>query len=167
MLLRHHLSAPLTDGQNSQHGVDSGHLREDTGVGNSDVLEAPDLQLVVHDRKLVLADITHLGGTSRVVHRVRYSTTILAEVLVGLDVWARRHLALEPRLEGFFLCDLARGFEARDDGGGVVALWVCEVAEVEGGLDVGVGGGEVELASRAGARDVGGHAEGVLWLVVA
>lgn len=88
-------------------------------------------------------------------------TSVLAQLLVSLDLGARRDFALDPVLEGGLLGNLARGFEACDDGGSVVALGVGEVAEVEGGLDVGVGAGEVDLTAGAGAGDVGCHAEGV------
>lgn len=98
---------------------------------------------------------------------MRNATTVLGELLVGLDLGAGRNFALEPVLEGSLLCDFARGLEACDDGRGVVAFGVGEVAEVEGGLDGGVGGGEVDAATGAGAGDVGGHAEGVDGGVVA
>ncbi len=92
---------------------------------------------------------------------------VLAELGVGGDVGARGDLAFEPGGEGGLLGDFAGGAEAGDDGGGVVAGGVGEVAEVEGGFDGGVGGGEVEVAFGAGAGDVGRHAEGVDGGVVA
>lgn len=159
--LSKHLGTALADGEDGKHGVDGGHVGEDTGVGDTQVLEAPDLELGVHDGVLVLGHVAHLGGAGGVVDGVGDAPSVGGQLLVGLALGARGDLALEPVLEGSLLGDLSRGLEAGDDGGGVVALRVGEVAEVEGGLDVGVGRGEVELAAGAGAGDVGGHAEGV------
>lgn len=77
------------------------------------------------------------------------------------------YFALQPGGEGGLGGDLAGVAEAGDDGGGVVAGWVGEVLEVEGGFYAGVGGGEVQAAFAFGARDVGRHAEGVDGRVVA
>jgi hypothetical protein len=166
MSLSNHLSSSLANGQNSKHRVNSRHLRENTRISNSDSLQTLNLQLMIHNRKLILAHIAHLGGASRVVNSVSSSATVLRQLLVGGDFRARRNFALDPVAEGGLCGDLSGGFEAGDDGGGVVAFRVGEVAEVEGGLDGGVGGGEEEAAG-AGAGDVGGHAEGVDGGVVA
>ena len=71
---------------------------------------------------------------------------VLAELGVRLDGGARGDFAGEPGGEGGLEGDFAGGAEARDDGGGVVAGWVGEVFEVEGGFDARVGRGEVEVA---------------------
>lgn len=90
-----------------------------------------------------------------------------AEIGVRLDVWAGGDFAFQPGGKGGLGCDLAGVAEARDEGGGVVAGWVGEVFEVEGGFDGGVGRGEVEAAFAFRAGDVGGHAECVEGGVVA
>lgn len=92
---------------------------------------------------------------------MRDAAAILAEFVVGLDFGAGGDFALDPVLEGRLLGDFARGFEARDDGGCVIAFGVGEVAEVQRGLDGRVGRRQVDAAAGAGARDVGRHAEGV------
>lgn len=91
---------------------------------------------------------------------MRNLASIVAQLLVGLDLGAGGDFTLDPVLEGGGLGDFAGGFHAVHEGGGVVAFGVGEVAEVEGGFDGGVGGGEVEAAAGTGAGDVGGHAEG-------
>lgn len=58
-------------------------------------------------------------------------------------------------------CYFTSGFETSDDGGGVVAFWICKVFKVEGGLDVGVFRGEVQLPFRSWTGDVGRHTEGI------
>ena len=58
-------------------------------------------------------------------------------------------------------CYFTGGFEAGDDGGGVVAFWVGEVFEVEGGFDGWVFGSEVQLPFGSWTGDVGRHAEGI------
>lgn len=90
-----------------------------------------------------------------------YGSGVSGEFLVCLDFWTRCYFAEEPVGEGGFLGDLARGFHSCYERGGIVALWVGEVAEIEGGLDGGIGGGEVDSSSASGTGDVGGHAEGV------
>lgn len=97
---------------------------------------------------------------------MRHPAAVLGELLVRLESGAGRDFSLDPVFEGGLLGDFAGGAEARDDGGGVVALGVGEVAEVEAGLDARVVGGEEDAAAAAGARDVGCHAEGVLGGVV-
>ena len=92
---------------------------------------------------------------------------VLAQGGAGGDGGAGRDFAFDPGAEGFLGRDAAGGFEAGDEGGGVVAGGVGEVFEVEGGFDGRVVAGEVELPGGAGARDVGGHAEGVDGGVVA
>lgn len=89
------------------------------------------------------------------------SAAVLAELGVGGDGGARGDFALQPGGEGGLAGDFAGGAEAGDDGGGVVAGRVGEVAEVEGRFHGGIGRGEIELASGEGPRDVGRHAEGV------
>lgn len=85
---------------------------------------------------------------------------VVAQLLVGLDLGAGGDLALDPVLEGCGLGNLARGLHAVDECGGVVAFGVRKVAEVECGLDGGVGGCQVEAAAGPGPGDVGRHAEG-------
>lgn len=154
-----HLSCALTDGENGQHGVDSRHLRENTSVSNSDTLESLDLELMIHNGEFILAHITHLGGTGRVVDSVCGSSAVFGQLFIGGALGAGGDFALDPVFEGGLLGDLAGGLEAGDDGVGVVAFGVGEVAEVEGGLDSGVGRGEEKAAAGAWAGDVGGHAE--------
>lgn len=91
---------------------------------------------------------------------MRNLASIVAQLLVRLDLGAGGDFALDPVLEGGGLGDFAGRFHAVHEGGGVVAFGVGEVAEVEGGFDGGVGGGEVEAAAGTGTGDVGGHAEG-------
>ncbi len=95
------------------------------------------------------------------VDRVRYFPPVLGELFVCLHGWAGRDFALQPFGEGRLLCYLPCGFEAGDEGLGIVVLGVGEVAEIEGGLDGGVRGGEEDSSSGAGTRDVGRHAESV------
>lgn len=161
------LGGAFTNGQHSQHGVDAGHVREDTGIGDTDTLEAADLQCGVDNGHGIAAHISHLGGTGRVVHGVGHTTAVLGQLLVGLHLGTRGDLALDPLLEGRLLGDLTGGLETGHNGGGVVALGIGEVAEVQGGLDGGVGGGQEETTTGTGAGNVGGHAEGVHDLVVA
>ena len=78
---------------------------------------------------------------------MRDSSTVLRKFLVSLDFWSWRDFFLEPVAEGGLFGDFTRGFEARDDGGCVVAFGVGEVAEIEGGLDAGIGGSEVDATS--------------------
>jgi len=158
-LLCDQLSSTLTDTQHSQHGVDGGHLGETSRVRNPDALEPANLQLGVHNGHLVLCYVTHLGCASGVVYGVCDAATVLGELFVGDDLRARRDFALDPVREGGLLGDLAGSLETGDNGGCVVALGVGEVAEVERGLDGGVGGGEVDAAAGAGTGDVGRHAE--------
>lgn len=167
MLSGDQLSGALTDTENSQHGVDCGHLGEDTGVSDTDGLETADLQLGINDSELVFLHVTHLGGTGRVVHGVSDAATVLGELLVGLQLRARSDLALDPVLEGCLLSDLAGGLETSDDSRSIVSFRIGEVAEVQRRLDVGVGRGKVDAAARARTRDVGCHAEGIDGRVVA
>jgi hypothetical protein len=167
MGLCNHLSGSLANGQNSKHRVNSRHLWENTRIGDSYALQTLDLQLVIHNDKLILGHITHLGGASGMVNRMCCPTSIFRQLLVCSDGRAGGNFALDPVAEGGLCGDLSGGFEAGDDGGGVVAFRVGEVAEVEGGFYCGVGGGEEEAAAGAGAGDVGGHAEGVDGGVVA
>ncbi|GJC98195.1 hypothetical protein ColKHC_07021 [Colletotrichum higginsianum] len=168
-LVDDHLGGLLGDTEDGQHGVDGGDGGEDAGVDDADALEAADVEALVDDGERVLADVAHLGGADRVVDGVGGAAGVEAELLVGLDLGAGGDLAGDPVLEGGLLGDLAGGAHAVDEGGGVVALLVGEVAEVERRLDRGVGRGQVQAAAGAGAGDVGGHAEGValLGLVVA
>ena len=92
---------------------------------------------------------------------------VLAQLGVRLDGGARGDFAFQPGGEGGLLRDGAGGAEAGDEGGGVVGGGVGEVAEVEGGFDERVGGGEVEFSFAFGPGDVGRHAEGVDGGVVA
>lgn len=161
------LRAPLADRQHGQHGVDGRHGGEDTGVGDPQPPEAPDVQSLVHDRHGVPLDVTHLGRPRRVVDGVGDPPGVLAQVLVGLHLEARRHLTLDPVLERGLLGDLAGGLQPEDERGGVVTLRVGEVPEIEGRFDGRVGRGEVEFPTRPGSGDVGGHAKGVDRSVVA
>lgn len=86
---------------------------------------------------------------------------VFAEVGVRLDRGAGGYFPCEPGGEGGLFCDLAGEAEAGDDGGGVVAVGVGEVSEIEGGFHGRVGRCQVELSFRSGPRDVGRHAEGV------
>lgn len=95
------------------------------------------------------------------VDRVCDLAAVVAEFLVGGYGGARRDFAFEPGGEGGLGRDVAGEAKARDNGFGVVAGRVSEVAEVEGGFDGRVGGGEVEAAFGFRAGDVGRHAEGV------
>ena len=165
-LFGNQLGCPLTDSQHGQHRVDTGHLGEDAGVGDANVLQTTDFQLRVDHGQRIARYITHLGGTGRVVDRMGGAATILGQLLVGLDLGARGNLPLDPVLEWRLLGDLPGGLEAGDDGGGIVAFGVGEVAEVQRGLYRGIRGGQVDATTRAGAGDVGGHAEGVHGSVV-
>ena len=161
------LCSPLTDPQNGQHGIDSGHGREHTRIRNPQLLQPPDLQILIHDRELVVPHIAHLRRSSGMVHGMRDAARVLGELLVRLQLIARRDLALDPVLERRLLRDLAGCAQSEHEGRGVVAFGVGEVAEVEGGLHAWVGGGQVYAAARAWAWDVGRHAECVDGLVVA
>lgn len=165
--LGNHLGRALANGEDGEHGVDGGHLGEDTGVGDTHALQTAHLELVVDDGKLVLLDVSHLCGAGRVVDGVGDAAAVLGQLLVALALGAGGDFTLDPVFEGGLLGDLAGGLEAGDDGGGVVAFWVGEVLEVEGGLDGGIGGGQEEAAAGARAGNVGGHAEGVDGAVVA
>ncbi|KAL5874482.1 hypothetical protein ACKVWC_011604 [Pyricularia oryzae] len=156
-----HLGAPLTDAQHRQHGVDGGDGGEDTGVGDTDLVEPAQAQLRIDDGQRVALDVAHARRARGVVHGVRDAARVLADLLVGLDLGAGCDLALDPVLEGSLLGDLARHLDAVHERRGVVALRVREVAEVERGLDLGVRRGQVQAAARPRAGDVGRHAEGV------
>lgn len=95
------------------------------------------------------------------VHGVGGLAGVVAQLRVGLDLGAGGDLLLDPVLEGGLLGDLARGAHAEDERGGVVALGVGEVPEVEGGLDRRVRRRQVQAAPRPRPRDVGRHAERV------
>lgn len=92
---------------------------------------------------------------------------ILAQVLIGLDIRTGRDLALDPILKGGLLGDPAGGAQAKHKRGGIIAFGVGEVAEIQGGFDGRVVGGQVKPAARPRARDVGRHAKGVDGCVVA
>ena len=160
-LLCDQLGSTLTDTKDSQHGVDSRHFGEDTGVSDTHALEAADLKFRVDNGLFVLGDVAHLGSTSRVVDGVSDATAVLGKILIGSDVGARCDFALNPVGEWGLLGDFSRGLETSDDGSGIVTLGISEIAEVESRLDVGVGRSKVEAAARAGTGNVGGHAEGV------
>ena len=68
------------------------------------------------------------------VHRVCNLAAVFAEVGVGGYGGAGGDFAFEPGGEGGLGGDFAGEAEAGDNGGGVVAGWVGEVLEVEGGL---------------------------------
>lgn len=63
---------------------------------------------------------------------------VFAQLRIRLDGGAGRDFAFQPGGEGGFKGDGAGMAEAGDEGGGVVAGWVAEVFEVEGGFDGGV-----------------------------
>ena len=166
-LLRHHLRAPLANGQHCKHRVHGRHFREDARIRNTDMLKPPQSQFTVHDRHLVSRQIAHLGRAGGMVDCVRDIAGVGADVGVGLDVRAGGDFAFEPGGEGGLLGHGAGGADAGDQGGGVIAGGVGEVLEVEGWFDGRVGGGEVEAAFAFGPGDVGRHAEGVDGGVVA
>lgn len=66
------------------------------------------------------------------------STGVFAQLGVRLDGGARCDFAFQPGGEGGLEGDGAGVAETGDEGGGVVAGWVGEVLEVEGGFDGGV-----------------------------
>lgn len=156
-----HFSRALANRQHGQHGVDARHQREDAGVGDADILQSADLQLRVDDRERVAGHIAHLGGTSRVVDGVGNATTVFGELLVGLDLRSRRDFALDPVLERSLLGDFTSRLETGYDSGGIVALGIGEVAEVQSRLHAGILRGQVEAAAGASTGDVRGHAESI------
>lgn len=68
--LGNQLSCALTNAQDSKHGVDARHVREDAGVCDSDILEPTDLEGWIDDGHTILLDVTHLSGTGRMVDGV-------------------------------------------------------------------------------------------------
>lgn len=66
---------------------------------------------------------------------------VFAQFGVGLDGGSGGYFFSEPVGEGGLLGYFASGAETGNDGRGVVAFWIGEVAEVKGGFDGGIGGG--------------------------
>lgn len=161
------LGGPLTNAKHGQHRVDGGHLGEDTSICDSQSLQSSDVELRIHDGQRVFGHVTHLGGTSGMVHGMCDASTILGEFFVRLDLGSGSDLTLEPGLERLLLSDLASGLETGNNCGGVVAFGVGKVAEVERGLDRRVGGGEVDTSLGAGAGNVWSHAKGIDRSIVA
>src|SRR5690606_34810840 len=127
---------PLADHQHRDHRVHGGHGREDGGVRDADALQSADAQLGDDDGLFVVGG-THPAGARRVVDGVGDLAGVLAQLLVTGDVRSGGDLALEPVGQRFGLRDLAGDADAVDEGAAVVVVLVGEVAEVEGGLDLG------------------------------
>ncbi|KAI6757402.1 hypothetical protein HG531_003227 [Fusarium graminearum] len=161
VLCGNELSSPLTASKHRHHGVDSGHLGEDTGIDNSELVDAANLELRVDNSHLIPLGITHLSGTGRVVDSVGDATGVLANLLVGLNLGARGNFLLEPLLEGALLGDLTGGLDTMNKSSRIVPLRIGEVAEVKSGLDSRVSRGQVDATTRARTRNVGCHAESV------
>lgn len=95
------------------------------------------------------------------------AASVFADLLVRLHLGAGSNLFLQPFFEGALLSDFPGSLDAGNKGGGVVALGVGEVAEIQGGLDGGVCRRQVDAAARSRAGDVGSHAECVTVLDLA
>ncbi|KAI6759624.1 hypothetical protein HG530_010304 [Fusarium avenaceum] len=115
LLCSDELSSSFTDSKNSDHRVDGRHLREDTSVDNAELADATDLKLRVDDSHLIALNVTHLGGTGRMVDGVGNAARILADLLISLNLGARGNLLLQPLLEGTCLSDLASSLDAVDE----------------------------------------------------
>lgn len=153
------LGRPLTNGQHRKHRVDGGHLREHAGVGNAQLLDPSDLELVIHDGCLVLGHIAHLGGTGRVVDSVGGTASVFANLFVGLHLGAGGHFFLQPLLERALLGNFTGSLDSSDKGGGVVAFGVGKVPEIQSRLHCRIGGSQIDAAARSRPGNVGGHAE--------
>lgn len=127
----------FSNSQDCQHRVDGGHSREDASVCDTEAFEAADLELRIDDGHLVVVG-THLGGSCRMIDGVRNAAAVFTEVLIALNLWSRGYFFLDPVAKWCLLGDFPCSLETCHYGGCVITFWVGEVAEVEGGLNMGI-----------------------------